>query len=63
VKEINNEMVKYYPNGKVPEQEEFAIRMIVSGLYQSRMVPPEWEPIVEFCDQCTAFAVPQVGPW
>lgn len=59
-KEIDQEITKYYPNGKIPSHEEWALHTILMHLYLHREVPPEFGPIVDCCDDITAFSVPTV---
>lgn len=61
--EIDKELPKYYPNGKIPSHERWAAHIILNRLYLDRSVPPEFGPIVECCDDITAFGVPTVEPY
>lgn len=62
-KEIENEIHDYYPSGKIPRHEEWALYQIISRLYRVPAAQPEWEPIVDYCDTITAFRVPDVIPY
>jgi|GEM_PF-5892972 len=62
-KEIRDDFPNHYPNGKVPEQEMWAAELLLAQLYRMHRAPPEFAPIVECCDQVTAFRVPEVAEY
>jgi hypothetical protein len=61
--EIESEIHDYYPEGKIPDHEEWALYRIIARMYRVPAVQPEWEPIVDYCDTITAFRVPDVVPY
>lgn len=61
--EIVDEMPKYYPNGKVPDQEMWAAKLLLKFLYRHPVAPPEMGPIVRCLDDVTAFRTPEVAEY
>jgi len=58
--EIKQEVKQYYPNGKVPDHEMWALKNLVTSLYKKHAVQSEIEPLVEICDRVTQWPVPHV---